>query len=329
MKNTPLLKLENVSVYFEKRVGLFKPPSLVGALVDVSLEVNKGEIIAVVGESGCGKTTLGKVITGLQRPNSGKLYYQGIELNKLDKKLENEYRESIQMVQQDSFAALNPKRTIFQSMADPLIEKGIVKNRTEAKHKVMELLEKVELSAPEQYLEKYPHQLSGGQRQRILLARAISLNPKIIVADEPVSMVDVSLRVSILNLMSRLNKEMGVSFIYITHDLSTARYIAQNGRIVVMYLGKIVEIANVQEAISEPKHPYLQALISAVPIPNPRLAREKKMLALRSIDLPNPTKPPKGCRFHPRCPYAMEKCANYEPELKKRGSRYVACHLYS
>lgn len=326
MQNKPLMQLENVSMIFERKEGLLTPPVKVGALVDVNITLNPGEIIALVGESGCGKTTMGNVITGLLEPSIGRVLFNGNDIRHMNRAQYAEFRNGVQMVQQDSYAALNPTRTIFQSLSAPILGKKIVKNKGAALERVKELLKTVELNPPEQYLDKYPHQLSGGQRQRILLARAISLSPKIIVADEPVSMIDVSLRVAVLNLMSKLNKELGIAFIYITHDLATARYIAQHGKIVVMYLGKVVETGNILEILNAPKHPYLQALVSAVPVPDPKIAKAKRSLPLRSIEMPDPSNPPKGCRFNPRCPYAFRKCEEIEPELLDFTNGYAACH---
>lgn len=322
----PLLRLENISMIFEKKNGLFKKPSKIGAVVDVSLDVNRGKITALVGESGCGKTTLGNVITGLLKPAEGRVLFNGIDVAKMNKEQWSEFRSSVQMVQQDSYAALNPMRTIYQSLSAPIFHKKIVKNEKEARAKVIELLKTVELIPPEQFIDKYPHQLSGGQRQRILMARAISLNPKIIVADEPVSMIDVSLRIAILNLMSNLNKKMDIAFIYITHDLATARYIAKNGKIAVMYLGKMVEYGDVEEVIKNPKHPYTQALLTAVPIPDPRIAKNERILPLKSLDMPDVANPPSGCRFNPRCPYATNQCEKEEPNLRLFKDNMVSCH---
>ena len=325
-KKSPIMRLENINMYFKKRTSIFAKPTNAGAIVDVSVDINQGEIVALVGESGCGKTTMGKVICGLLKPTSGTVYFKGQDISKMDKKSYKEFREGVQLVQQDSYAALNSARTIYQSLAEPLISKKLVKNHKEARARVSELLKTVSLNPPEQFLQKYPHQLSGGQRQRILMARAISMNPKVIVADEPISMIDVSLRISILKLMADLNKNLGIAFVYITHDLATARYIAQNGKIAVMYLGKIVETGDVNLVIENARHPYLQALLSAVPIPDPTIAKLGKKLPLKSLDMPSITNPPKGCRFNPRCIYATEVCEKEEPKLVSCGQEFVACH---
>ncbi|CAM3520561.1 ABC transporter ATP-binding protein [Paenibacillus lupini] len=321
-----LMRLDHVSMYFERGQSMFGSAQKVGAVVDVNLDIHPGEIIALVGESGCGKTTLGNIITGLQKPTSGKLLYKGEEVPKLSRDKANQFRGEVQMVQQDSYAALNPMRTIYQSLSAPILQRKIVRGRKAAKARVIELLQTVGLTPPERFLDKYPHQLSGGQRQRILMARAISLNPKIIVADEPVSMIDVSLRISILNLMAELNRKLDIAIIYITHDLATARYIAGRGRMAVMYLGRVMELGGVNDVLSQPKHPYLQALLSAVPTPDPEIARAMTELPLRSLEMPNAAKPPSGCRFHPRCPMASARCTSEEPQLRLVGSELTACH---
>ncbi|GGI99948.1 ABC transporter ATP-binding protein [Alicyclobacillus cellulosilyticus] len=322
-----LVELENVSVSFVKKKGLFGKPDRVAALSEVNFRLAPSEVVALVGESGCGKTTLARVVTGLQKPTSGMVRYKGKDIWRLSKKEFLEYRRDVQLMMQDSYAALNPMRSVEQSLIPPLLRHNIAKNHRSAREKVVELLESVGLTPGEQFLGKYPHQLSGGQRQRVCLARAISIDPKVIVADEPVSAVDVSLRLSILNLMSRLNKERGIAFIYITHDLSTARYIANHGRMVVMYLGRVVQTGNVHDLLANPTHPYLRALLSAVPVPDPEISRKKRMVQLRSMDMPNPTNPPSGCSFHPRCPIAIDKCAQVVPELRVLNGSEVACHL--
>jgi peptide/nickel transport system ATP-binding protein len=319
-----LMELKNVSMYFTDA----KKKARVGALVGMNLTIQPGEIIAVVGESGCGKTTLGKVITDLYQPTEGQVLYEGKDLRALKNQEYNAYRLGVQMIHQDSYAALNPNRTIFQSLSLPLLQHKYVKNKDEAWSTLSELFEEIGLTPAEMFLEKYPHQLSGGQRQRILLARALSVKPKLIVADEPVSMVDVSLRISLLDLMARANQKYGISFVYITHDLGTARYIAQHGRIVVMYLGRMVETNQIQAALDHPVHPYFQALIAAVPEADPTL-RSGKMaqLPLKSFDMPSVTNAPSGCKFHPRCPYAVEQCSREEPPLREHEGGLVACHL--
>ncbi len=320
-----LIELKNVSVGFASRG---KKKDVVNALVDMNLSIDEGEIIAVVGESGCGKTTLGKVITDIYQPSSGEVLYNGKNVHKLSKKEYQEYRLGVQMVHQDSYAALNPNKTIAQSLVLPLLRHKLAKNTEEALKILFEYFNEVGLNPPEMFLEKYPHQLSGGQRQRILLARALSVRPKLIVADEPVSMVDVSLRISLLNLMAKMNQKYKISFLYITHDLGTARYIASHGRIVVMYLGKMIESNNIQQAISKPMHPYFQALIAAVPEADPSYRDEyAKKLPLRSLDLPDLLNLPSGCKFHPRCPYYNEVCVGKEPELRELGGGIVACHF--
>lgn len=319
-----LLSVENASISFDSRVNRKEK---VEVLSDVNLEVNKGEIVVVVGESGCGKTTLGKMIVGLYKPTKGKIIYRGKDICKLKGKEFKEYRLGVQMVHQDSFAALNPNRTIFQSLCMPLIQHKIAKNKKEAEDILRESFQEVGLVPQEQFLYKYPHQLSGGQRQRVLLARALSVKPELIVADEPVSMVDVSLRISLIDLMTKMNKKFGISFVYITHDLATARYIAKDGRLVVMYLGKVIELNNITDAIDRPKHPYFHALLAAVPKSIKfRKKYSTKQLPLSTLDMPSIVNPPTGCRFHTRCPYCTEKCEKEEPQLAEYKGGYVACH---
>ncbi|WP_029487715.1 ABC transporter ATP-binding protein [Candidatus Epulonipiscium viviparus] len=324
-----LMELKNVNMIFPSG----KKENVIGAVVDANLTIDEGEIIAVIGESGSGKTTLGKVIVGVHKPTSGQILYKGKDVTKLTGANYKDYRLGVQMVHQDSFAALNPNKTIFQSLSIPLYEHKIVKGSKDAAQMLMEYLVEVGLTPPEQFLEKYPHQLSGGQRQRILLARALSMKPKLIVADEPVSMVDVSLRISLLDLMTRMNQKYKISFIYITHDLGTARYIASHGRIVVMYLGRQVEIGQIQETIENPKHPYTYALVSAVPEADPdRRSNFADSLPLKSLDMPSLLNLPTGCKFNPRCPNADKLCEMEEPrlleyseeDLKEKGK--VKCH---
>jgi len=324
--NGPLISMQNISICFQK--GIFRRRTEVRAVDSVSLDIAPGEIVALVGESGCGKTTIGKALAGLHRPTEGKVLYQGQDIWKLGRQAFSEYRRDVQLVHQDSFAALNPVLTIVQSLSAPLQRYGLVPAGRTVRSVVGEYLEMVELTPADQFLDKYPHQLSGGQRQRVILARALSVKPKLIIADEPVSMVDVSLRLALLNLMARMNRDMGVAFAYITHDLATARYLAGKGRIVVMYLGGMVELGPLGDVLERPRHPYLQALLSAVPVPDPLLARARKMLPLRSLEMPDPTNPPPGCRFHPRCPYAEGLCGETVPGLQPEGNGcMVACHL--
>lgn len=321
-----LLQIKNLNKYFKGKDGLFKSKKEVGAIVDVSLEIGEGEIMALIGESGCGKTTLGKIAAGLVDATDGQIIYRGKDISKMNRLEQDKFRREVQMVHQDSYAALNPSRTIFASLKDPMIRHKLAKNSTEARVKLEELFELVGLTPVEQFLEKYPHQLSGGQRQRVLLARALSVGPKLIIADEPVSMVDVSLRISLLDLMAKMNDKFGVSFIYITHDLATARYIVKDGKMGVMYLGKMVEMGNLETILENPRHPYLQALLSAIPIADIDISRNRKGLPLKSIEMPNPANPPSGCRFNPRCLHSEAICEEVVPELEDIKGRLVACH---
>ncbi len=321
----PLIEIKNAAVTFTNGSGRKKQK--IRALTGMNLAIGTGEIIAVVGESGCGKTTLGKMVAGIHKPTEGEVLYKGRNIWELKGKDFDDYRMGVQMVHQDSYAALNPNKTIYQSLSLPLMQHKICKNNMEAAEKLTGLLNEVGLNPPEIFLEKYPHQLSGGQRQRILLARALSMTPKLIVADEPVSMVDVSMRISLLRLMAKMKEKYQVSFLYITHDLGTARYIAADGRIVVMYLGRMIETNAIQAAIAKPLHPYFHALISAVPEANPKLRSEYAMqLPLRSLDMPNLLQLPEGCKFHPRCPWYSERCMKEEPLPHSANGGLVACH---
>ncbi|MDI6618597.1 MAG: ABC transporter ATP-binding protein [Clostridiales bacterium] len=318
------MEIKNIGMSFENRVNKMEK---IRAVVDFNLSIGEGEIIAVVGESGCGKTTLGKVIVGIYEPTEGEVLYKGKNVKELKGREYKDYRLGVQMVHQDSYAALNPNRTIFQSLSLPLLQNRIAKNKSQALDILNGFFNEVGLNPPEQFLEKYPHQLSGGQRQRILLARALSVKPRLIVADEPVSMVDVSLRIALLDLMSRMNKKHNISFVYITHDLGTARYIANNGRIVVMYLGRMVECNQIQKAIENPRHPYFKALLAAVPEADPDHRRDYSAeLPLRSLDMPDIVNQPTGCKFHPRCPLCSEICEREEPKLRTIDGGLVACH---
>ena len=279
----------------------------VQALRQIHLALQPGEIVTVVGESGCGKSTLGRAVLGLLKPIAGQALYQGQDLFAPGFRLSDELRLSVQVVHR-----------VGQQLAAPL-------KRHKLTGDVHEILAQVGLTPPEYFAAKLPFQLSGGQRQRVSLARAALLKPKLIVADEPVSGVDATLRLAILDLMRRLNQE-GIAFLYITHDLATARYLGRGGRMLVMYLGQVIETGPVEDLLDNPLHPYLQALLAALPPLDPRRAREVKPLPLRSLDMPDPTKPPSGCSFHPRCPYARERCSQEAPPLRELQGQQVACH---
>lgn len=319
----PILKVNQLVKHFPVRGGLFlKEIGRVHALNNVSFEVQRGETLGIVGESGCGKSTLGRTLLRLHNPTSGEIHFNSEDITHIPQKHLRFKRREMQMVFQDPFESLNSRHTVGEILEEPFIihQEGSPKER---KHKVRQLLDKVEL--PKTALHKYIHEFSGGQRQRIGIARAISLNPKFIVCDEPVSALDVSIQSQILNLLMDLQKEMGLTYLFIAHDLAVVKHISD--KVAVMYLGKIVEYTSAENIYQAPQHPYTRALISAIPNPNPEAKRNKIILM---GDVPSPLNPPAGCKFHTRCPMAQEICKHEEPELKEHqpeSTHFTACHF--
>lgn len=317
----PILKTKNLKMHFPLYKGLVfqRQHGLVRAVDGVSVDLYKGETLGLVGESGCGKSTLGRTILRLYEPTSGYIYLNGQDISHLSGNDLREVRTSYQMIFQDPYASLNPRMTVFDIIAEPLLTHKIVKTRSQTQKQVAKLMEQVGLSP--RFIRKYPHEFSGGQRQRIAVARALAINPKIIICDEPVSALDVSIQAQILNLLSDLQKELGLSYIFIAHDIAAVRYISN--RIAVMYLGRIVEMAKTEELFASPQHPYTKALLSAVPIPDPDKERSRKHILLEG-DLPSPTNPPVGCHFHTRCPIASKECKEIDPQLHEVSQKHFA-----
>lgn len=316
-----LLKVEHLKKYFSSRKQfLGGEPKTVKAVDDVSFCISRGETLGVVGESGCGKSTLGRAILRLHEPDSGSVIYDGVDLLALNHNEMRNYRQKMQIIFQDPYASLNPRMTVKELICASLdvFDIGTKQERVE---KVLDIMEKVGL--PLEYLNRYPHEFSGGQRQRIMIARALVLNPDFVIGDEPVSALDVSVRAQVLNLMKDLQQEFSLTYLFISHDLSVVRYLCD--RVMVMYLGKVMEIASREELYSHAQHPYTQALLSSIPIPD--VDAQKRKIRLIG-DVPSPFQPPSGCRFHTRCAYATPECSEREPELQDVGGGHmVACHL--
>lgn len=318
---TPIIEMRNLTKTFGKG------SEIVTAVDAVSLAINPGETVCLVGESGCGKSTTGRMVAGLLEPTGGQILFNGQDITKLGRDQYRQYRQAVQIIHQDPYASLNPTQTIRSILTAPLIRHKKVRNRAEAEQRAIELLEVVDLTPALDVIDKFPHQLSGGQRQRVSVARALTMDPKFIVADEAVSMVDVSIRVSLLSMLARLKEEFDVTFLFITHDLALAKYFAWQGRITVMYLGRIIEDGPTPRVITDPRHPYTQALLSAVPEADPELAHRKRQIELRSAEIPSLLNLPPGCTFHPRCPYFVPgECDTQRPSLETlaEGGR-VAC----
>ncbi len=317
----PLLEVRDLVKHYPVGQTLFRSGRVVHALDGVSVTLGEGETLAVVGESGCGKSTLARCLVRLAKPTSGSIRVAGRNATAPSAIEQRELPQLIQIVFQDPYASLNPRRTIFQTISDPLRLHGRAR-RSERREKVRELLHSVGIG-PE-FMERYPHELSGGQRQRIAIARALAVEPRVIVCDEPVSALDVSIQAQVINLLSRVQRDLGVSYVFITHDLRLAQTFADT--IAVMYLGEIVELARITEFKKRIKHPYSQALFSATPIADPELAEQRRRIVLTG-DVPSPMDPPKGCRFHTRCPYRQDVCSAVAPELRTVESRLVRCHF--
>ena len=312
----PILEVSQLQKHYPLGRGIIgsllsQSEVIVRALDGVTFSMNKGEILGLVGESGSGKSTTALSILGLAIPTNGSIHFNGENvIEKLKGKNRLAVRRQMQMIFQDPYEALNPRQTIFQIVSEPLEVHHITRDKSEKKQRVITALEQAGLKPPETYLDRYPDELSGGQRQRVVIAAALILQPQLLVADEPVSMLDVSIRAEILNLLRQLRDDHGISILYITHDLATAGFFTD--RIAVMYLGRIVEIGPTADILQHPKHPYTRALISVIPVPNPRKRRERVIL---QGEIPNPTNIPTGCRFHPRCPIAIDECRKIDPQL--------------
>jgi oligopeptide transport system ATP-binding protein len=321
---TALLVVDDLRVHFPVRRGLLmREVGAVRAVDGVSFEVSRGKTLGLVGESGCGKSTTGRAILRLVRATGGKVVLDGRDVLSLGAKELRAARREMQMIFQDPYASLNPRMTVFDILAEPLVTHDVVKGKARLTDRVAELMEKTGLSPA--YMRRYPHEFSGGQRQRIGIARAIALEPKLVVADEPVSALDVSIQAQIINLMMDLQKSLGLSYIFVAHDLAVVRHISDE--VAVMYLGEIVERAPTSRLFDRPRHPYTKALLSAIPVPDPKAERERRRLVLVG-DVPSPLSPPPGCRFHTRCPSVMDRCRVQEPELLERAPGHlVACHL--
>lgn len=319
-----LLQVDNLKKYFPIKGGIFGKKTLqyVKAVDGISFEVKRGETFGIVGESGCGKSTAGRAIMRMLEPTSGDIYFEGQNITNLDKKSMRKMRRDIQIVFQDPFASLNPRMRVFDIIEEPLINFG-VNDRQERQNRVREVADQVGLSLEQ--LKRLPHEFSGGQRQRIGIARALISKPKLIIADEPVSALDVSIQSQVLNLMKDLQKEFGLTYIFISHDLSVVKHFCD--RIGVMYLGKMVEITGKHELYDNPMHPYSEALLSALPSSHPLQKKERIIL---TGDVPSPANPPSGCTFHPRCFSCMEICKTDKPTLLEvESSHQVSCHLYN
>ncbi len=318
----PLVEVKNLKKYFPIKKGvLAREVARVHAVDDVSLVVSEGETLGLVGESGCGKSTLGRCIVRLHEPTAGDVVFDGHSITKLNNRALRPLRREMQMIFQDPYASLNPRKRVGTIIGDPLRIHGMG-DRGERKEKVEELLRTVGLS-PEHY-NRFPHEFSGGQRQRIGVARALALRPKLIVADEPVSALDVSIQAQMVNLLGELQDDFRLTYIFIAHDLGVVRHVSD--RIAVMYLGKLVELSPAEELYTRPIMPYTEALLSAVPVPDPDLSEQRERIVLEG-DVPSPINPPSGCRFHPRCRYATEICSQVEPPLVDYGnSHFAACH---
>lgn len=295
----------------------------VHAVDGVSFDLQRGEVMALVGESGCGKSTLALTLLGLENPTSGSIYFDGNDATFLTGEALKALRRKIQMVFQDPYESLNPTQTIEEIVSEPLKVHGLASSSEQARLKVIQALEDAGLKPADIYLQRFPHELSGGQRQRVVIAGALVLDPVLLLADEPVSMLDVSIRAEILNLLVDLRERRGISVVFITHDLGTVSYIAE--RIAVMYLGRIVELGPTLQVLQNPLHPYTKALLSVVPVPNPRLRKERIIL---QGETPNPIDPPSGCRFHPRCPVALDRCQKEDPTgSRDETGHWAACWL--
>lgn len=322
-QQSELLQVRNLKKYYLIRGGILpRTKHCVKAVDGVSFTVRKGETLGLVGESGCGKSTAGRSILRLIEPTDGEVLFDGVSVTNLSKEQLRQLRKDMQIVFQDPYASLNPRHTVERMLSEPLKVHGVASS-AQRKRRVHQLLEVVGLSS--YHAKRYPHEFSGGQRQRIGIARALMLNPKLIVADEPVSALDVSIQSQVLNLLQDLQEQFELTYLFIAHDLSVVKHISD--RVGVMYLGRIVELADKDELYDKPLHPYTQALLSAVPVANPDVKRERIIL---KGDVPSPANPPSGCAFHTRCPYVMDICKSERPVFRNEGrDHYAACHLYT
>jgi len=322
LENNVLLKVKKLKKYFPVRGGILsKIIGYVQAVDEISFNIKEGETLGLVGESGCGKTTTGRTIIRLLEPTAGEVDFKGENIFKLKKEEIRKIRRNIQIIFQDPFGSLNPRMTVGEIVGESLVIHKILKNNKEKDERVKNLLKTVGLNAG--HIRRYPHEFSGGQRQRIGIARALALNPKLIICDEPVSALDVSIQAQVINLLEDLQEKFNLTYLFIAHDLSVVKHISD--RVAVMYLGKIVELSSTSELYDNTQHPYTEALLSAVPIPDPTLKRQRIVL---EGDVPSPFKPPVGCRFHPRCKYVKPICSQEKPELIDIGNgHFVACHF--
>jgi oligopeptide transport system ATP-binding protein len=323
MSEVPLVRVENLTKYFPIKAGILqRKVGDVKAVDGVSFDIWRGETLGMVGESGCGKTTVGRTILRIYHPTSGEIFFDGIPLSSVKNKPLRQMRRRMQMVFQDPYASLNPRLTAGEIVGEPLEIHGLARG-AEKQKRVAELFELVGLSR--EYINRYPHEFSGGQRQRIGLARALALTPDLIICDEPIAALDVSIQAQIVNLMQELQEELNLTYLFIAHDLSMVKHISD--RVLVMYVGKVMELAQRDELYESPLHPYTKALLSAVPIPDPEYEMQRKRIIL-SGDLPSPAQPPPGCRFHTRCPIAEQQCKLTEPPLREVVPNHVvACHF--